>query len=1067
MVPEANMAAPASKYDQLYQDHAHKLRKLDLHRAENWRDVMKQIDKDREELRSRFTPEQLKEFDPVKASQRLFDHAAEQRKARDQKMQESHLQETNMLMTEAAKNLPTMRSSSPRGTPAKPAPFDRLYNDARRRDRDLKLARDVFELEQQSTCMLLVSKRDSEIISPRRHHDLYHEAEARRERMEIKRAKYEQFERERLEQRWRRPSSTGRALNMDRINELHADAACRKRRLAGAMADAQLQELSDIMQVTVQPSFSSLPLSARESRACSEGGFRKRPSKCDDPRSPRGVKWLPPREMRTPRNMDGQCTSPEKRLGCTGAKVASTPPLLQACQPPLGGGNNGFIDASGEVHAYHPAPKVLQHVMAITDMVRLRCGFQRQSGNNVDKALAEPLQKALKVYGEALENCRVSAGYSVLSACPSFRLFRGSRGKGQDNSPNATCDAKLVPDENAWYRNTQPEPIRQVQDGLSILLKTAEQAQAKLKELVAPEGAWKTGEVKPRPSGIPMALFAYDPGMKLEMAARSKAYVRYGPAEGWRQFRHLTDLARVSLVFGNCEMLKSGLCHLMQHFDVIDVRNHFARPGRLGLRFVEVLVAIMVENLDDVETTPHVCELRLEELCFYRAQEEAYPHMKNFYRALRTEYAKSTTDLRCMMYLAHVVLTKPAVGHELRVFRNHISKRFGSTVAAWRRVLGNSRLVSFFKFRDLCNALGYAEQATEFWEMLDATRAGSISLFELDSEAVSLLIRFRARILAYSDAKYTTEEKDAIDHGSLFARLTYNMDLTRPDQLTLLEFRSVAKTAALSSEEADRVFAHLDFQGAVSPASVGIDDLLWLVEVFPTLVDIDASMLKLMQGPSEEEYLRETTWNRRPLGSRPSRHPAARGQKAIGEMRKMSREVKKQLEQEGVIEDDSAVESPDRSLSPERSWPQAPVERILAKDPAGKPEDELDNALMQTGTTAADGEVCSADGSEEVLEGEASGVFGANQGWNAWMQPDSGKERASFVDRREVDEQGGKRASTSSQTPPGKKVSQFGALNMLFAEKLFENVEQARAQGEYLGDNKYKVDGSGMPAYLR
>merc|ERR1719399_2775015 len=173
--------------------------------------------------------------------------------------------------------------------------------------------------------------------------------------------------------------------------------------------------------------------------------------------------------------------------------------------------------------------------------------------------------------------------------------------------------------------------------------------------MIAPGVSWPTGTVRPNPAGCPIAHYAYDPGVKSRVAARTKAFVRYGPTEGPRRHRHLLDVARLKLVFSSCEMLQAGLDQILRRFEVVDVRNFFATPGRLGVRYVEVLVVVHVER-DPGDMIPHVCELRLEELCFNKSQEVARPHMEELYQQLQRIYDVAHKDVSAIQYLVHMVL---------------------------------------------------------------------------------------------------------------------------------------------------------------------------------------------------------------------------------------------------------------------------------------------------------------------------------------------------------------------------------------------------------------------------
>lgn len=342
----------------------------------------------------------------------------------------------------------------------------------------------------------------------------------------------------------------------------------------------------------------------------------------------------------------------------------------------------------------------------------------------------------------------------------------------------------------------------------------------------------------PHPEGIPSALFAYDPGVKPETPARAKAMVRYGPGEGERCYWHLTDLSRLLLVFANCVSLQAGLEHIMQSFEVVDIRNFFEIPTRLGLRFVEVLVVMHVG--DGAERVPHICEIRLEEVVFHKAQEQAAPLMEQIFTGFRKVFDSRMSDE--IIALVHSMLSKPCDVKALRVLRCHLGKRFGSTVWVWRRMLGNGKRMDFQQFRKICHEINCGDQATFFWQHLDPGLSGNISLFEFDPTATALLNKFRLRLLSSADPN-DDGDHDAV---SLFNRLSFMVKPHRVGHLEPHEWRPVCRACGLTVEEADLVFTHLDYAGgghATPPASLTPRDLQWLLD-FPKLVDVDSVMLK-------------------------------------------------------------------------------------------------------------------------------------------------------------------------------------------------------------------------------
>jgi len=210
-----------------------------------------------------------------------------------------------------------------------------------------------------------------------------------------------------------------------------------------------------------------------------------------------------------------------------------------------------------------------------------------------------------------------SEGYATLCARESQRLF---------------LDGQLLPESEGWQLGREPTPLVQVEEDLESLLATARRAQSALQDGVGalPGGTpWPLGVLAATPRAVPTAAFAYNPGTKCRTAAKMKAFVRFQPADGSRRHRHLLDLARLALVFPNCDMLLKGFEHVSRRFQVVAVRNHFSTPTRLGERFVEVLVVINVDGPEGA-TTPHICELRLEEMAFHKARLSAAPYLARF-----------------------------------------------------------------------------------------------------------------------------------------------------------------------------------------------------------------------------------------------------------------------------------------------------------------------------------------------------------------------------------------------------------------------------------------------------
>jgi len=206
-------------------------------------------------------------------------------------------------------------------------------------------------------------------------------------------------------------------------------------------------------------------------------------------------------------------------------------------------------------------------------------------------------------------------------------------------------------------------------------------------------------------------------------------------------------------------------------------------------------------------------------------------------------------------YMAHSIISKPIGNQSLRTFRCNLARQFGSTICGWRRILaGGGRQLNFQRFRDACHTFKCRRCVTELWQDLDPGLSGTISLFEVDPDAVSLLIRLRARIVALLNNSLQHDS----DADALFARLTFHIRPARPGQLDAHEFRSVLKPLGFSAEDADRAFSYLDYHGGSNhapPATVNKLDLLWLKRL-PQLVDVNAITLSSVSKPSEEDYFR-------------------------------------------------------------------------------------------------------------------------------------------------------------------------------------------------------------------
>lgn len=462
------------------------------------------------------------------------------------------------------------------------------------------------------------------------------------------------------------------------------------------------------------------------------------------------------------------------------------------------------------------------HLTAIQATIALRSGYSKYSVRPAQKLkMLEELKKVMRHQESALHHVNQDPGFANLCSRSSLKLFQ----------------AHLLPEVEGWAHRLEPDPIRQVEDDLDNLLNIAAKAQEALKEEIAPGGQWKSGGMRSNPSGIPTALWAYDPGVKPKTSAETKALVRYGPGEGAQRYRHLLDLSRLQICFASCDMLQAGLEQVLKNFEVVDVRNYFGNPGRLGSRYVEVLVVMIVR--DGTYQVPHVCELRLEPLICCNARKAAMASMQSFMGILRDVYAAARIDLDAVEYIARSVLERHPEGHRLRTFRCNLSRRFGSTVCSWRRAFGGSRLVNFQRFREVCYSLHYGEHVTELWQELDPGRGGCISLWELDPDAVALLTKLRARMLA----SLSKNGNDDLEGNEILQKIAAHIRPVQQGRLERHEFRTAVRTLGLSVDEADRAFACLDHfpisTHESGSATVDGSDIAWLKK-FPNLVDPDA-----------------------------------------------------------------------------------------------------------------------------------------------------------------------------------------------------------------------------------
>eukprot|EP00405_Crypthecodinium_cohnii_P035319 CAMPEP_0206525784 /NCGR_PEP_ID=MMETSP0325_2-20121206/269_1 /ASSEMBLY_ACC=CAM_ASM_000347 /TAXON_ID=2866 /ORGANISM="Crypthecodinium cohnii, Strain Seligo" /LENGTH=483 /DNA_ID=CAMNT_0054020689 /DNA_START=194 /DNA_END=1645 /DNA_ORIENTATION=- len=279
--------------------------------------------------------------------------------------------------------------------------------------------------------------------------------------------------------------------------------------------------------------------------------------------------------------------------------------------------------------------------------------------------------------------------------------------------------------------------------------------------------------------------------------------------------------------------------------------------------------------------TPHICEIRLEELPFHLIQRDLLSPLKAMGKVFCEMYEnrKTISDPKAIQYLAKWSLYKVKERHSATVFRRHIANRFGSTVVGWRNVFGNGAWVEFAKFRDICAKLAYRNRTCEFWQEFDSGLAGNITLFQLDPDAVVLLARFYARLMGL------VQDDSEADVEVLFGKLTARnlIKQVTPGKLELHEFRTVLLPLGFTKPESELLFSYLDQKGGnntMPPATITAKDIAWLKRL-PEIVDIDSIMLTPDSAATMVEHLRVVGQDR--TTGRRSRMPTIGSLDAVGD----------------------------------------------------------------------------------------------------------------------------------------------------------------------------------------
>jgi len=844
-----------SRVDMMYEAHQRKLEKLQETRDREATDEKRRLQESFQKNISKTSKARgkISQSDVAQTAERLFNEHKFIKLRHDQKRVAWQAQETERLADTKRMNLPTRTNSDPGLLTAREA-GDRLYSDAERRELWRSQARDAAAKDELT--MVRIGVKGTSATSINRCNDLHKEAGGRKEKLAKEVAKKKKEEEETLVKDSVPCGDGKRGANLVRLNLLYEEHKERAKKVAQAHTEAVIREKREIEKHQIKPRVNKVSLSRRQVPPWKDENsdfyrpfWGKAPLKEGQVVKIKAISLKASNDAEPLKNgMVGTVikidSSGDAQIKFNGSVQWLTKKDFDKLElaPP----KNPNAVKDQEVEARR---KKISHadygLVAIQATIGLRSGSSAFSIHPADyKVLVMWLRRCMKCYRDALQQLQQDSGFASLCSRTSQRLFQ----------------EHLLPEVEGWAHRLEPDPIRQVEDDLEALLTSAAKAQETLKEDVAPGASWPCGSMRSSPTGVPTALWAYDPGVKTRLSSETKALVRFGPGEGSARYRHLTDLSRLQIVFASCDMLQAGLEHILKRFEVVDVRNHFSNPGRLGLRFVEVLVVVIIR--DGREQVPHVCELRLEPLHFHNATKRCVNHLEQFYTELKRIYRPSHMDMNAIESIARNVLNKPPEGHRLRSFRCHLGRRFGSTICAWRKAFGGGRLLSFQRFREVCYSLHCGEHVTELWQELDPNRGGCISLWELDAEAVSLLVKVRRRMLSVlvSTQRGAEVDPEDIEASMIFARLTSFVRPISVGSLEQPEFRIVCKPLGFNNLEADRAFACLDhFPGSTHapPATIDVSDIQWLKRM-TTLVDVEAVACAENVGGSGTQVLGNT-----------------------------------------------------------------------------------------------------------------------------------------------------------------------------------------------------------------
>jgi len=751
------------------------------------------------------------------ASERLYEHQKVQkerlRMLREQK-EESELRAIELGRLHARPTRSMSMYADPDLGTAEDA-CHRLYSDSFRRARDLDMKRRLREEQEERDILqhrVAVRSSGGSARTPTRGErkeprweELYQMAQERKVKLDKKREEYKKLEQERIagaKMKGGVEPDERRALDAQRIDALHQEHLERQQRKREAFERERLEEVARLEREMQKRQKS------RRRRAATLTPTRARDAQL----------WeAHPRRQR-----------PSVRASMTASTGPASAALDAAVKAAAEDGSLRPRSATQEGHS--PGAALLTSIETAVQHRSIDTTGHRASDAE-RKVLIKHISAAVAVFRDAANFQERDSGWTALCLRPSQRLV-GSH---------------LLCDPDRYARHVEPDALRQVDSNLDMLIRAAAHAQKQLKACIAPGVEWPVGAIRSSPAGVPPAMFALDMGCKPYDEAQLKAQVRYGPALGSHCARQLLDLARVQLVFASCDLIQAGIEHLVQYFEVVRVKNYYTTPTRVGGRYVEVQVVIHVDV--DGRRMPHICELLLEHVYFHKGRLSIQQQLVAFEDKFRETYRPFTNplDLEKVVEVARMTLSQVPEHRHMRSFRCHLVRHFGSTVCAWRSVLGNHQVLQFNKLQELCQSLKIPEQSVELWEQLEVGGCGgSISLWEFDPETCGMLLSFRSRALARTSSH--SQEQDA---EVLMQKLTYHVVLEQLGRIERHEFQRICKPLGYSSWIADKVFSNLDaLGGARLPAAVTKGDLLWLLRM-GSIVDIESIALQAYRAPGD------------------------------------------------------------------------------------------------------------------------------------------------------------------------------------------------------------------------